>query len=859
MATISQLHIDVTLTADEASRMLKALRQQGNDTFGGMGEGAEGAKGKIIALNQALELGQKAMGALGMVIRAVGGIGRAMIEGNSVMERYETQMGVLLGGAEKAQSMMKDISDFAASTPFELPELADSARNLLSFGVAQEKILPTMKAIGDVSSGIGAPISEMAELFGKAKVQGTLFAEDINQLVGRGVPVIGEFAKQLGVTESEVKKLASEGKISFEMLEQAFVDLSSEGGKFAGMMEAQSQTFEGLMSTLKDNVAQLLREVGGPLFAAVKNIVDKLIKLLGSAEMQALIEKIGAAIAKVVEGVMPVAEALIPVMGALMEVVAQLLPPLADLVAVLVEALKPIFAVIIDLVVQLAPVLGTLIGVVARVVRAFAPVLAVFAEFLGELLVPLIPLIVTLADLLVSLVPLYELLYPAIAAIIQVGTQMIAAVVTPLIDGIRWIIENAKAAIDAVTSIFSSGDDDKKPRATGEQAAAAAAAAEGGAPAVDPAAPPASGAGAKGGTQSKRRTLKDVVSEMIEMNKLLIDDGQRTNDAFLRQLEERLASVTGNSREELEVRKTLRAEIKAIGDKMLEEEKKRIEEQKKLEKELSDAIKAAFKLRDEIREMDMGEEELALHKERLGYEERIRQLEEFHAEHLYSDAEYQQLRETLEFQHQERLWQIEREYLGKSKDAESERLKARQESMRRERDLTVSQAQEMMTNLSEIAGENFQAQKAISIAQAVISTYAGATKALEQGGVLGIPLMATVILAGLAQVAKIATTNPARRRTGGLVPGGPQYVMMNEAGEEYVINAEATRRNLPVLEAINAGMSIAEATGYSPVQPSSSRGRSPQSVTLAGEFVFSDGALRAAIEHDLVLDEQGTL
>lgn len=855
MATISQLHIDVTLTADEAARALKLLRNQGNDAFGGLGEGAEGAKGKVIALNQALELGQKAMGALGMVIGAVGGIGRAMIEGNAVMERYQTQMGVLLGGAEQAQSMMKDITDFAAATPFEMPELADSARNLLSFGVAQEKVIPLMKAIGDVSSGVGAPLSEMAEIFGKAKVAGTLFAEDINQLVGRGVPVIGEFAKQLGVSESEVKKLASEGKISFEMLEQAFVDLSGEGGKFAGMMEAQAQTFEGLMSTLKDNIAGLLRDVGGPLFAAVKNIVDKLVTLLGSAEMQALIEKIGAAIAKVVEGVIPLAEALIPVMGALMEVVAQLLPPLADLVAVLVDALKPIFSVIIDLVVQLAPVFGTLVGVVARVVRAFSPVLKVLAEFLGDLLKPLIPLIVIFADLLVSLVPIIELIYPAFAAIIEVGTKMITAVVTPLIDAIRWIIENAKAAIDAVTSIFG-GDDETPVKAKAAQAAATESAVAAAPTPTEATGAPAKSTSAAGG---KRKTLKDIVSEMIELNKLLIDDGQRSNDEFLRQLEERLASVTGNSREELDVRRTLRAEIKAIADKSLEDERKRIDEQKKLEKELADAITAAFKLRDEIREMDMGEEELALRKQEEDYSERLRQLEQFHDEHLFTDAEYQQLRETLEYQHQEKLFAIEMEYLGKKKDADAERVRSREEAMRRERDLVVSQTGEMLTNLSELAGENFQVQKSISVAQAIINTYSGATKALEQGGVLGIPLMATVVLAGLAQVAKIMTTNPAKRKAGGLVPGGPQYVMMNEEGEEYVMNASATSRNLPILEALNSGATIAEATGLGPVRPQARRGSSQQHVALSGQFVFEDGALRAAIEHELALDMQGVL
>src|SRR5690606_32479972 len=104
--------------------------------------------------------------------------------------------------------------------------------------------------------------------YGKARVQGTLFAEDINQLVGRGIPVIQEFAKQLGVSESEVKKLGSEGKITFSMLEQAFVNLTSEGGKFHDMMQRQSETLSGKWSNLTDTAGEFLRTIGEGLVPA---------------------------------------------------------------------------------------------------------------------------------------------------------------------------------------------------------------------------------------------------------------------------------------------------------------------------------------------------------------------------------------------------------------------------------------------------------------------------------------------------------------------------------------------------------------------------------------------------------------
>lgn len=169
-------------------------------------------------------------------------------------EQVQVSIETMLGSATAANKVMNDLKDFASSTPFEFPELASSAKKLLAFGIATDKLMPTLSAVGDVASGVGMRIDELAEIYGKAKVQGTLMAEDINQLTGRGIPIIGELAKQLGVAESQVKKMVSEGKVGFPMLEKAFADLSGEGGKFSGMMEKQSGTLGGLMSSLSDTV-----------------------------------------------------------------------------------------------------------------------------------------------------------------------------------------------------------------------------------------------------------------------------------------------------------------------------------------------------------------------------------------------------------------------------------------------------------------------------------------------------------------------------------------------------------------------------------------------------------------------------
>ncbi len=183
---------------------------------------------------------------------------------------------VLIGDAEKADRILGEIRDLANSTPFEFPELAGAARMLAAFGEDADSIPAILRRIGDVAAGTGTNVKELAELYGKARVQGTLFAEDINQLTGRGIPIIQEFAKQLGVPESEIKKMAADGKITFPMLAAAFKDLTGEGGKFAGMMESISQTFEGKLSTLSDSFNGLLTKLGAGINEGLKPVMDEL-------------------------------------------------------------------------------------------------------------------------------------------------------------------------------------------------------------------------------------------------------------------------------------------------------------------------------------------------------------------------------------------------------------------------------------------------------------------------------------------------------------------------------------------------------------------------------------------------------
>ncbi|MHB8972620.1 MAG: tape measure protein [Pirellulaceae bacterium] len=235
------------------------------------------AQAQTVAAGRAIGGAMKSVG--GMAANAVGTLatmgGGAAVAGASWgiklaadAEQAKVAFGVMLGSAAEADKMLKSLETFAATTPFEIPGVTQAAKSLLAFGVQAKDIEPSLRALGDVSAGVGAPLEELATIYGKAKVQGRLFAEDINQMTGRGIPLIQELAKQFGVAESEVRVLVEKGQVNFANLEKAFQSLSGEGGKFAGMMDAQSKTVAGRFSTMKDSVAMALKEVGQSLIDA---------------------------------------------------------------------------------------------------------------------------------------------------------------------------------------------------------------------------------------------------------------------------------------------------------------------------------------------------------------------------------------------------------------------------------------------------------------------------------------------------------------------------------------------------------------------------------------------------------------
>jgi tape measure domain-containing protein len=208
------------------------------------------------------------------------GVGVKAVTSAANFEQTKVAFTTLIGDAAKAEQTLAKLRTLGAETPFEFPELADAGRKLIAFGESADTVPETLRRIGDVSAGVQAPIGEIAEIYGKARVQGRLFAEDINQLTGRGIPVIGELAKQFGVNESQVRKLVESGQVGFPQIEKAFVSMTSKGHLFYQSMEAQSKTTTGLFSTLKDGFNEVFLALGTPINDAIRPLVAEAIGLV---------------------------------------------------------------------------------------------------------------------------------------------------------------------------------------------------------------------------------------------------------------------------------------------------------------------------------------------------------------------------------------------------------------------------------------------------------------------------------------------------------------------------------------------------------------------------------------------------
>lgn len=207
------------------------------------------------------------------------------------LEQATISFTTMLGSAEEAKQLLSDLTDFAKKTPFEILGLRDTAKQLLAFGIESQKVIPTLKMIGDVAAGLSVPIEQIAYAYGQVRTANQLYGTELRQFVNAGVPLLSELAKMYGVTEAAAKKMVEDGLVSFADVEEAFRRMSSEGGRFFNLMEKQSGSLTGQISNLKDSFNQTMEIIGTALIPVAKSLVGVLRTVVSG--IQGFVQNIG--------------------------------------------------------------------------------------------------------------------------------------------------------------------------------------------------------------------------------------------------------------------------------------------------------------------------------------------------------------------------------------------------------------------------------------------------------------------------------------------------------------------------------------------------------------------------------------
>lgn len=412
--------------------------------------------------------------AAGAGIAAVAKMG---IEYNAQMQSYQTAFTTMLGSAEKAQKLTDDLKEMAAQTPLAMTDLADASQILLAFGSSAEELPDQLKRLGDVAQGDAQALGTMATAFGRVQSNGYASLEEINMMIDQGFNPLNIIAEQTGETMAEVRDRVSAGEVSFEELSNALQIATDEGGQFFNAMQNQSQTFEGQMSTLQDNLSALAGALTEDLFGSlaentlpqVNTWVDELMTAAEEGGVEGAIEASGSILTEMItsllNGAPQVIDTAVNLVQSFLSGVRDSGPEIVDGA---INVIMTLISGFVETIPDLMETAGTLI----------AALLSGIADHLPEIMGMAIRLIAALVEGLLKSVP--QILVAAqklINSIVTsfwdidwegVGKDVVNGIIDGLasMGGVLWDAAKnlARKALDSMLSFFDIHSPSKKVR-----------------------------------------------------------------------------------------------------------------------------------------------------------------------------------------------------------------------------------------------------------------------------------------------------------------------------------------------------------------------------------------------------------
>lgn len=205
-------------------------------------------------------------------------LGKSAVSAASEIQTLDTNLGTLLGSMSKGKELRKELQKYGEATPYDTDGLVGAATTLLQYGVAQEKVMPLMRQMGDVALGNKDHLNALALAFGQMTAAGKVTKQDLNQMANAGFG-INEMAKSAGMSVGEFNDKVSAGEIPLETISKALEDATSKGGLFANAAINSSQTLDGVMSNLEESMHNILANIGENLLPIVQNAASGLVSV----------------------------------------------------------------------------------------------------------------------------------------------------------------------------------------------------------------------------------------------------------------------------------------------------------------------------------------------------------------------------------------------------------------------------------------------------------------------------------------------------------------------------------------------------------------------------------------------------
>lgn len=246
---------------------LKELTRVSNQTS--MGGGKNGLMDGLMGAASSARMFWGALVASGLYQ-----FGEAAIEARSRIEQLEVSFSTLLGSQTQANALLQEIREYGTVTPYDTEGLSQAARLMLSYGMATNKVMPTLRMLGDISMGDKEKLQSLTLAFSQMSASGRVCKQDLNQMVNAGFNPLQIIAEQTGKSLGELNDEVSAGKISVNQIEQAFISATSEGGKFHGMVDNMSNTLSGKIAQMSDGWDNLKASIGGLSSPAVLKSIE---------------------------------------------------------------------------------------------------------------------------------------------------------------------------------------------------------------------------------------------------------------------------------------------------------------------------------------------------------------------------------------------------------------------------------------------------------------------------------------------------------------------------------------------------------------------------------------------------------